>query len=148
MDEKQKKILTWAIVIIAAGYAINKLKGSLGFGSSFNPTDRTVLSTAWNDTPGSHAKYTYTIHADKASNLSEDIYASLGAFEDNFIKAFTDIQQCKTQGDVFQVSVLFKNNFDANLWESMVNGFGLFPWSGFSNDQLKQINDYVIGLPL
>ena len=148
MDDIQHAILTWGGIILIAAYSINKFKGSLGFGSSFNPTDRAVLSTAWNDAPGSHAKYTYTMHADKASNISEDIYSALGAFEDNFTKAFTDLQQCKTQGDVFQVSILFKNNFDANLWESMVNGFGLFPWSGFSNDQLKQINDYVVSLPL
>ena len=148
MDEKQKTLITWSAVILIAAYAINKFKGSLNFGSSFNPTDRNVLSSAWNDTPTSHAKYTYTMHSDVASNLSEDIYSSFGAFDDNFIKAFTDIQQCKTQGDVFQVAQLFQNNYDSNLWESMINGYGLFPWSGFSNDQLKHINDYVTSLPL
>jgi hypothetical protein len=146
VNAEQKNIAVWALVIAGAAYAIVKLKGSLGFGNSFNPNDITGLATVWNDSPQKHAAYTYTMHADKASNLSEDIYSNLGAFSDNFTNIFADIQQCKTKGDVYQVCQLFRNNYDAGLWESLINGYGLFPWSGLSSDQLKILNDYVLSL--
>lgn len=148
MDQEQKTVLTWAAIIGVSAFALYKLKNVFGFGSYFNPTDKSVISTVWNDTPSQHNRYTYTIHASQASNLSEDIYSCFGAFGTDFVKMFADFQQCRTQGDVFQVCQLFQNNYDANLWVSMVNGFGLYPLSGLSNSQLKEVNDFVLSLPL
>jgi hypothetical protein len=148
LEASQKNTIIWVVIIASGAYAVNKFRSSLGFGSSFNPSDTSVISSVWNDTASNHKRYTYTIHAGDASNLSEDIYKSFGAFGTDFNKMFADFAQCKTQGDVFQVCQLFENNYDVNLWQSMINGFGLYPLSGLSNAQLKEVNDYVIGLPL
>jgi hypothetical protein len=145
MDKAQKNILLWSGVIIAAAIAIKKFKGSL-FGSSFNPNDITGLASVWNDSPNKHAAYTYTMHADEANNLAEDIYSQFGAFGVNFTNIFADIQQAKTKGDVYQICQLFKNNYDVGLWQSLINGFGLYIKSGLSSSELEAINNYVLTL--
>ena len=146
MDKQQKEIVTWVLIIGGAAIVINKFKTSL-FGSSFNPNDTSVISTVWNDTTDNHSSYTYTMHGLDAQNIAESIYNEFGAFTTNFSNVFSDFQQCKTQGDVFQVCTLFKNLYDANLWNSLINGFGLYPLSGLTGSQLKELNDYVISLP-
>lgn len=146
MDQQQKTVLTWVLILGGAAVVITKLKGSL-FGSSFNPNDPNGLADVWNDTPDNHNSYTYSFHSDVANNIAESIYKEFGAFNTNFSNVFSLFKECKTQGDVFQVCQLFQNNYDANLWNSMINGFGLYPFSGLSHDQLNQINNYVLSLP-
>lgn len=147
MTSEQKNVLTWAAILGATGIVIYKFKDSL-FGGGFNPTDLSVISSVWNDGTTPSKKYTYTFHADVAQNIAESIYNEFGAFTTNFVNVFSDFNQCKTQGDVLNVALAFKNISDANLWASLSNGFGLYPLSGLSNSQLKELNDYVNSLPL
>lgn len=147
MEVKQQKIFVWAGAILLAVFAINKLKNSLGFGNTFDPNKTEGLSTVWNDSTTSHANYSYKMHSSAANDLSEYIYSQLGAFTDNFTNIFTAIKQCQTKGDIYQICQFFKNNYDAGLWQSLINGYGAFPWSGLSSDQLKELNDYANSLP-
>ena len=148
MDNQQKTVLTWALVLGATAIAIYKFKDSL-FGSSFNPTDLNVISTVWNDTPSKKSKkYTYTLHYLDAQDIAENIYKEFGAFKTNFTNVFALFQECATQGDVFNVANAFMANYNVNLWASLVNGFGLYPGSGLSSSELKNLNTYVNSLPI
>jgi hypothetical protein len=147
MDEKQKSTLTWAGTILLLSIAIYKFRDSLGLGTSFNPNSAGDLSSVWNDTPSKHAAYTYRMHASSGKDLAIYIYNQLGSFSDNFTNIMTAFKQCQTKGDVYQICVLFRNTYDVGLWQSLINGYGLFPWSGLSNNELEEINNFVNSLP-
>ena len=132
--------------LAAAVYIVLKKETSLF--SSYDPTDPTNINSVWNATENNKPAYTYTIHASDANELSETIYNALSAFSTDFNTVFSAIKKCSTQGDVYQIAQLFMDNYDVSLWTSLINGFGLYPGSGISNSQAKQINDYVNSLPL
>ncbi len=147
MDNQQKTVLTWALIVGVSSIAIYKFKDSL-FGPSFNPTDLNVIAKVWNENPSNHQKYTYTIHYLDAQDIAQLIYKEFGVFKTNFTNVFALFQQCKTQGDIFLVVDAFFANYNVNLWSSLVNGFGLYPGSGLSSSELKNLNTYVLSLPL
>ena len=148
MTSKQQE--TGLTILKAVGIIIVIVKIKNILSPSFNPTDTTQINSVWNLTPAQKAKvkFTYSLRTDDYIKLAQDIYQSLGVVEDNWNDIYTAITQCSTQGDVYGVCNRFEAVYNANLWESITNGFGLFPWSGISNSQAKQLNDYVSSLPL
>lgn len=147
LDNNQKSVLTWIVIISVAGFAIYKIGKNLGI-------INTPVDSPLPDSNMPKAKdYTHTENFDSANVATQihDFFKWFGT--DPFTDVFNLIKDnVLTQGDWMTLNASFNSLYGENVFNYFQDlGGGIKPipfWDEFSSSELQQITTYVNSLPL
>lgn len=146
INDSQKSVITWAIIIGVSGYGLYKLAGKFGL---LPAPDAPLID---NNKPTAK-DYTHTPNFNSGLIAKKifDLFKWFGTDPFSDVMAILK-EQVLTQGDWLSLNQSFNQLYGEDLYKYFQDlGGGLAPvpfWDEFSQSELQQVTTYINSLPL